>query len=160
MKTGILNVIVASFCITLAVGTANAAKFDATSPPSNEVAQRLQEAPKPAFVANMTAEEQAEEWLNNKKIQQGWDFAKERYVALGIGGFDSEEPRVRVEWCASQGAFSPASRSCSRCSRISLYSRIIICNSSSVSDAPSFVFSVRKRRGRLSVAASSPSRRL
>jgi hypothetical protein len=32
MKTGILNVVIASFCITLAVGTASAAKFESSPP--------------------------------------------------------------------------------------------------------------------------------
>ena len=91
MKTGLLNVVVASFCATLAVGTASAAKFE-SSPPANEVAQRLQEAPKPEFVPNMTAEDQALEWLDTEGIEEGWDDIKKRYVAVGWGAFDSEDP--------------------------------------------------------------------
>ena len=79
MKTGLLTVVVASFCATLAVGTASAAKFE-SSPPANEVAQRLQEAPKPEFVPGLTAEEQAEEWLDSKGIETGWDDQKKRFV--------------------------------------------------------------------------------
>ena len=91
MKTGILNVVIASFCITLAVGTASAAKFE-SSPPANEVAQRLQEAPKPEFVPDVTAEDQALEWLDTKGIEAGWDDQKKRFVAVGWAGFDSEDP--------------------------------------------------------------------
>jgi hypothetical protein len=91
MKSGLLNVVVASFCATLAVGTASAAKFE-SSPPANEVAQRLQEAPKPEFVPDMTAEDQALEWLDTNEIEEGWDDQKKRYVAVGWAGFDSEDP--------------------------------------------------------------------
>ena len=91
MKTETLNVIAVSFCITLAVGTTSAAKFE-SSPPANEVAQRLQEAPKPVFVPDMTAEDQALEWLDTKGIEEGWDDIKKRYVAVGWGAFDSEDP--------------------------------------------------------------------
>ena len=91
MKTGKLNVIVASFCIALAVGTASAAKFE-SSPPANEVAQQLQEAPKPVFLPDMTAEEQAQDWIGTHGIEAGWDNVKKRYVAIGWGAFRSENP--------------------------------------------------------------------
>ena len=91
MKTGALNVIAASFCITLAVGTASAAKFE-SSPPANEVAQRLQEAPKPEFVPGITADEQAQAWVQANGLKTGWDSKKKRYVAIGSGLFNSEDP--------------------------------------------------------------------
>jgi hypothetical protein len=52
----------------------------------------LQEAPKPEFVPGLTAEKQAEKWLETEDIVNGWDDQKKRYVTIAWAGFDSEDP--------------------------------------------------------------------
>jgi hypothetical protein len=52
----------------------------------------LQEAPKPEFVPGITADEQAQAWVQANGLKTGWDSKKKRYVAIGSGLFNSEDP--------------------------------------------------------------------
>ena len=104
MKTEILNVITVSFCITLAVGTANAATFE--SSPSAEIAQRMQEAPKPEFVPGISADEQARAWVVANGLTEGWDYENKRFVAIGSGLFNSEDPTYDDSFIAKRSAQS------------------------------------------------------
>jgi len=55
------------------------------------------------YKAGATAQGLLAQWLKRDGYREGWDDAKKRYIAAGIGEFNSEDPSIKpVEFCQNR----------------------------------------------------------